>query len=148
MNAAESMPPIQPFDPISVEKLTIEGITEPKVLRYFETMNVGDFEATSALFAAAGSLKAPFESPFVGRDAIAAYLHKEAQLMTLQPRAGVAETLENEQIQVQVSGTVQTSWCGVNVSWVFVLNQQREITAATVKLLASPQELLNMQKRG
>jgi len=43
---------------------------------------------------------------------------------------------------------VQTGWCGVNVSWLFVLNSESEIAAATIKFLASPQELLNMQKRG
>ncbi len=134
--------------PISANYLTSEGITHQTVLRYFETMNAGDFEATSALFATEGSLKAPFESPFLGRDAIAAYLHREAPGMKLEPREGIVETLENDQIQVQVSGTVQTPWCGVNVSWLFVLNQESEIAAATIKLLASPQELLNMQKRG
>ncbi len=150
MNTAESMPPTQPsVDAIGVEeKLTIEGMTQPTVLRYFETMNAGEFDATAALFAVDGSLKAPFESPFVGQDAIAAYLHKEAQGMKLETREGLVETLENEQTQVQVSGTVQTQWCGVNVSWLFLLNQQGKIAAATVKLLASPQELLNMQKRG
>lgn len=135
-------------DTISADQLTIEGITEPTVVRYFETMNAGDFDATSALFATEGSLKAPFESPFLGREAIAAYLHREAPGMKLEPREGIVETLEDEQIQVQVSGTVQTSWCGVNVSWLFVLNSESEITAAIIKLLASPQELLNMQKRG
>lgn len=135
-------------DPISANHLTSEGITHQTVLRYFETMNAGDFEATSALFATEGSLKAPFESPFLGRDAIAAYLDREAPGMKLEPREGIVETLENDQIQVQVSGTVQTPWCGVNVSWLFVLNQESEIAAATIKLLASPQELLNMQKRG
>lgn len=142
METAESLPPTQ-----SSVDTTIEGITEPTVLRYFETMNAGDWEATAALFAADGVLKAPFESPFVGRDAIAAYLQQEAQGMKLEPSQGIAQTLDNEQIEVQVSGKVQTSWCGVNVSWLFVLNQQQEIAAATVKLLASPQELLNMQKR-
>jgi len=32
--------------------LTIEGITEPIVIRYFETLNAGNFDDTSALFAA------------------------------------------------------------------------------------------------
>lgn len=146
MNATESMLPTQPsVDAISTEKLSIEGITEPTILDYFETMNAGNFDATAALFTADGTLKAPFESPFVGQDAIAAYLHKEAQGMKLKPRHGIAEILESEH-QVQVSGTVQTAWCGVNVSWLFILNQH-EIAAATVKLLASPQELLNMQKK-
>ncbi len=126
--------------------LTIEGITEPTVYRYFETLNAGDFEATSALFAHDGALHAPFESAMVGADAIAAYLHQEAQGMKLEPRQGIAQTLDNEQIQIQVTGKVQTSWCGVNVSWLFVLSQEREIIAATVKLLASPQELLNLRR--
>ncbi len=148
MNAAESILPTQPsVDASGTKNLTIEGITEPTILRYFETMNSGNFDATATLFTADGTLKAPFESPFVGQEAIAAYLHQEAQSMKLEPRQGIAETLE-EHTQVQVSGTVQTSWCGVNVSWLFVLNQQHKIAAATVKLLASPQELLNMQKKG
>jgi hypothetical protein len=148
MEAAESVPPTQPLiDSTTSENLKIEGITESVILRYFETTNAGEFDATAGLFGVDGWLKAPFESPLVGREAIAAYLHQEAQGMKLEPTQGIAETLENEQIQVQVSGKVQTSWCGVNVSWLFVLNQEREIAAATIKLLASPQELLNMQKR-
>jgi len=64
--------------------------------------------------------------------------------MKLEPQ-GIAQSLDNKQIQAQVTGKVQTS-CGVNVSWLFVLNQQREITAATIKLLASPQELVNLRR--
>lgn len=34
----------------------------------------------------------------------------------------------------------------VNVAWLFILNpQQKKIMAVTVKLLASPQELLNLR---
>ncbi|PPS45343.1 nuclear transport factor 2 family protein [Chroococcidiopsis sp. TS-821] len=125
--------------------ISIEGITEPTILRYFETLNAGDFDATATLFARDGTLKAPFESPIVGQAAIAAYLHKEAQNMILSPSQGVIEPQEDA-IKVQVAGKVQTSWCGVNVAWTFLLNQQREIVAATVKLLASPQDLLTMQR--
>lgn len=132
--------------PISTTSLTIEGITEPTVLRYFETLNAGEFEATAALFAADGAMHPPFESAVVGPQNIVAYLQQEAPGMKLEPRQGIAQTLENEQIQVQVSGKVQTSWCGVNVSWIFILSQEREIIAATIKLLASPQELLSLQR--
>ena len=128
-------------------KLTIEGVTESAVLRYFETLNAGDFEATSALFAADGAMHPPFESALVGPDSITTYLKQEAQGMRLEPRQGIAQTVDNGQIQFQVTGKVQTAWCGVNVSWLFVLNQEHKILAATIKLLASPQELLNMQKR-
>ncbi len=91
-------------------------------------------------------MRPPFESGITGPIAIVAYLQQEAQGMKLEPRQGITQTLDNEQIQVQVTGIVQTSWCGVNVSWLFVLNQQREIVAATVKLLASPQELVNLRR--
>lgn len=143
MNAAESTPPTQPS---ASEQLTIEGITEPTIVSYFETLNAGDFEATSALFAADGAMHPPFESAIVGPAAIAAFLQQEAQGMKLEPREGIAQTLENEQTQVQVAGKVQTPLFGVNVSWLFILNQQREITTAKIKLLASPQELLNIRR--
>lgn len=126
--------------------LRIEGVTELAVLRYFETLNAGDFEAAAALFEADGAMYPPFESAFVGPDAIAAYLQQEAQGMILEPYQGIAQTTDNKQIQVQITGKVQTSWCGINVSWLFLLNQEHKILAATIKLLASPQELLNMQR--
>nr|WP_250122588.1 nuclear transport factor 2 family protein [Chroococcidiopsis sp. CCMEE 29] len=143
MNAAESTPPTQPS---ASEQLTIEGITQPTIVSYFETLNAGDFEATSALFAADGAMHPPFESAIVGPAAIAAFLQQEAQGMKLEPREGIAQAIENEQTQVQVAGKVQTSLFGVNVSWLFTLNQQREITIAKIKLLASPQELLNIRR--
>lgn len=125
--------------------INIEGISEPTILDYFESLNAGEFDKTAALFAAEGTLKPPLESPIAGRDAIAAYLHQEAQGMKLEPTQGII-TDDNEQFKVQVAGKVQTSWCGVNVAWTFFLNEQREIVAATIKLLASPQELLSMQR--
>ncbi|MBV9388862.1 MAG: nuclear transport factor 2 family protein [Chroococcidiopsidaceae cyanobacterium CP_BM_ER_R8_30] len=131
---------------VSTSSITIEGITEPNILSYFETLNAGEFEATSALFASNGVMYPPFESGIVGPEMIAAYLKQEAIGMKLEPRQGVTETLDNEQLQVQVTGKVQTSWCGVNVSWLFVLNPQHEILTAKIKLLASPQELLSLKR--
>ena len=136
MEATKSLP----------SRLTIEGVTESAVLRYFETLNAGDFAATAALFAADGAMHPPFVSALVGADAITTYLKQEAQGMRLEPCQGVTQTVDNEQMQFQVTGRVQTSWCGVNVSWLFVLNQEHKILATSIKLLASPQELLNMQK--
>lgn len=133
-------------DATAAKSVTIEGIAEPTLFSYFETLNAGDFQACAALFAADGVMRPPFESDIVGQDAIAIYLEQEAQGMKLEPREGVSQTLENEQIQFQVAGRVQTSWCGVNVSWLFVLNQQQEIVSARIKLLASPQELLSLRR--
>ena len=131
--------------PATSSELKIEGVTAPTVIRYFETLNAGEFEATAALFAVDGVLYAPFESGIVGPKAIATYLQQEAQSMKLDPRQGLTQALDGGSWQVQVAGRVQTSWCGVNVSWLFILNQH-QIASATIKLLASPQELLNLQK--
>jgi hypothetical protein len=130
----------------STTDLTIEGITEPVVLRYFETMNAGNYQATAALFADTGAMLPPFEKPIEGKEAIATYLEAEAKGMQLSPSKGIAETLQDDQIQIQVSGKVQTPWFGVNVAWIFVLNPQQEILNARIKLLASPQELLSLRR--
>ena len=146
MKASESMPsPVSSIDD-SAGAIAIEGITEPTILRYFETLNAGDFEAGAALFAADGVMYPPFESGITGSAAIVNYLQQEAQGMNLEPREGIINFVENDCLEVQVAGKVQTSLFGVNVSWLFVLNQQREILTAKIKLLASPQELLNMRR--
>ena len=131
---------------VADKNISIEGIEEPTILRYFETLNAGEFEQTAALFGATGAMHPPFEAAVIGHDAIAAYLQAEAQGMQLFPREGIAEVLEDGQLKVQVGGRVQTPWFSVNVSWVFLLNSEREIASATIKLLASPQELLNLRR--
>ncbi|MBL1203499.1 MAG: nuclear transport factor 2 family protein [Nostoc sp. ZfuVER08] len=123
----------------------IPGITQTSVMRYFETLNAGDFEQTAALFTEDGVMRPPLESDIVGRDAIAAYLKQEAQNIKAYPNTGISDTLENATIQVQVTGKAQTSWCGVNVLWTFILNQQQQILYTRIKLLASPQELLSLR---
>ena len=132
--------------PISAVDLTIEGINEPVVLRYFQTMNAGDYQETAALFADMGAMHPPFEQPIEGQEAIATYLETEAKGMQLLPRQGIAEPLEDGQTQFQVTGKVQTPLFGVNVTWIFILNSEREIFYAKIKLLASPQELLGLRR--
>jgi hypothetical protein len=127
------------------EEFQIEGITETSVLRYFETLNAGEFEETAALFAVDGVMRPPFESDIVGTDAIATYLKKEGQNVKAYPKTGIAETLETGEIQIQVTGKAQTSWCSVNVLWLFILNQKQQIFYTRIKLLASPQELLSLR---
>ncbi len=144
MTIANDITPVSQSAPIT--DLTLEGITEPVVLRYFETMNAGDYEATAALFADTGVMHPPFEKPIEGRVAIANYLEAEAKGMQLFPRRGIAETPLNEQTQIQVTGKVQTPWFGVNVSWIFVLSPEQEILSTRIKLLASPQELLSLRR--
>jgi hypothetical protein len=141
MTSAEFISPAQ-----LTEKFQIEGITEPSILHYFETLNAGEFEETAALFAIDGVMRPPFESDIVGIDAIAAYLKQEGQNIKAFPKTGIAETGENGDIQMQVTGKAQTSWCSVNVLWLFILNQQRQILYTRIKLLASPQELLAFRR--
>lgn len=129
-----------------IDDLAIEGVTEPIILRYFETLNAGDFTTTANLFAADGELNAPFEEAIIGRDAIVSYLATEAKGMKLQPRQGVAEALEDDRTKVSVAGKVHTSIFSVNVAWQFILTADREIASVKVKLLASPQELLKLRR--
>jgi hypothetical protein len=91
----------------------------------------------------------PFESGLVGPEAIAHYLKAEAKGLKALPSQGIIEPGECEeqgQSKIQVSGKAQTSWCGVNVSWQFILNENKEILFTKIKLLASPQELLNLRR--
>ncbi|WP_445174038.1 nuclear transport factor 2 family protein [Microcoleus sp.] len=133
--------------PIITSSIKIAGITKPTVVRYFETLNAGDFEATANLFAEDGVLHAPFEEPIIGSISIATYLKTEARGMQLEPQQGVSQILEDGNVEVQVSGRVQTSAFGINVAWLFLLNSDQKILSVTVKLLASPQELLNLRSQ-
>jgi hypothetical protein len=135
-----------PIATTEAEKFQIEGISEPVILRYFQTLNAGNFDETVSLFASDGVMHPPFESGIVGQQAIAAYLKQEAQGIKAEPQQGISENLDNNQIEFQVSGKAQTTWCGVNVMWLFVINQQRQIQFTKIKLLASPQELLNLRR--
>ncbi|QLE41527.1 nuclear transport factor 2 family protein [Nostoc sp. C052] len=141
MTSAEFISPAQ----LKAE-FQIQGITEATVLHYFETLNAGEFEATAALFAVDGVMRPPFESDIVGVDAIATYLKQEGQGVKAYPNSGIAETLENATIQIQIRGKAQTSWCSVNVLWLFILNQQHQISYTRIKLLASPKELISLRR--
>ena len=133
--------------PIITSSIKIAGITKPTVLRYFETLNAGDFDGTANLFAEDGVLHAPFEEPIIGSISIASYLKTEARGMQLEPQQGVSQILEDGNVEVQVSGRVLTSAFGINVAWLFLLNSDQKILSVTVKLLASPQELLNLRSQ-
>lgn len=122
----------------------IEGIEETEIASYFATINREDFTATAALFARDGEMLAPFEKPIVGRENIIAYLTKEATGMKLLPKLGIWESEEDTE-HCKVLGKVRTSLFSVNVAWYFTVNTEAQITSVKIKLLASPQELLNLQ---
>jgi len=126
--------------------MTIEGITQSVILRYFETMNAGDYDATAALFTDNGVMQPPFEEPIQGPEAIAIYLKDEAIDMKLSPKTGTVEPQDTGETQIQVKGRVQTSLFRVNVGWIFLLNPEQQISFVRIKLLASPQELLSLRQ--
>ncbi|MEE3715840.1 ketosteroid isomerase family protein [Tumidithrix elongata RA019] len=120
---------------------------EPVIQRYFETLNAGNFQATAALFAPNGALHPPFENLVIGEEAIATYLNQEAQGIKLYPRCITNRTaIENDLVQVTVSGHVKTAWFSVNVAWKFVLNPAQEIVYVAIELLATLQELANLRR--
>jgi hypothetical protein len=129
----------------SHNSINIEGINNPSVIRYFETINAGNFQETAALFSSNGILEAPFEEGIKGQEAIATYLDSEATGIRLEPQKGDSQTLENQNLQVQVFGKVYARLFSINVGWQFILNSQNEIESATIKLLASPAELLSIR---
>ena len=124
--------------------IAIAGIEELAIVSYFATINQEEFSQTAALFAEDGKMLAPFAEPIIGRKNIAAYLAEEATGMKLLPLQGILET---EEERYKVLGKVRTSLFSVNVAWYFTLNCDRQLTSARIKLLASPQELLNLQSK-
>lgn len=144
-------PAAQPIAFALRTKSEIAGISEYAVLSYIENMNAFDFKAAVALFSTdSPALQPPFQKPIIGKEAIIAYMNEECQGLKMLPQQGISEALPDGSKQVKVTGKVQTPWFGVNVgmniAWRFALNPQGEIKYLAVDLLASPQELLNMQR--
>ncbi|MDC0834171.1 nuclear transport factor 2 family protein [Geitlerinema sp. CS-897] len=126
--------------------IAIEAIDEPVVCRYFATLNTGDFENTAQLFAETGALHPPFEEAVVGPDAIALYLETEAEGIACFPKRGKIEPLDDGTRLVKVSGKVKMPLFGVNVGWTFHLDDASQVLSVKIKLVASPQELLNLKQ--
>lgn len=126
----------------------LPNLDEPTVQRYFETLNAGSFDATSQLFAPQGTLYPPFEDGIVGPEAIATYLRKEAEGLVCFPKQAEVESDENGSRTVLVRGKVKMPYFGVNVTWTFVIDGTSHLKSATIRLVASPQELLNLRKFG
>lgn len=121
-------------------------ISTPNIINYFRTINQEKFSDTAALFAENGILLAPFEQPITGRKAIALYLQQEASGMQLLPLRETVTTDDTEAQQIIIKGKVKTALFSVNVAWHFSLDRQQQITTVKIKLLASPQELLGLQR--
>lgn len=131
---------------MQTQSIEIEGISHSTILQYFETLNAEEFEATSQLFAIDGAMQPPFEQPIIGREAIAAYLQKEAPGLTALPKAGISHTTDQDAIEFQITGRVQMPMFGVNVTWYFTLDSRDQLMFTRIKLNASPQELMKLRQ--
>lgn len=131
---------------MQTQTIEIEGISHPTILQYFETLNAGEFEATSQLFALGGEMKPPFEDSIIGRDAITSYLRKEAPGLIAMPSAGIFQETEQNCTEFQVTGRVQMPMFGVNVTWFFTLDSNHQLIFTRIKLNASPQELVKLRR--
>ncbi|HEY9659979.1 MAG TPA: nuclear transport factor 2 family protein [Allocoleopsis sp.] len=104
--------------------------------RYFTTLNLGQFQATAALFSPQGVLHPAVEDPVVGQDAIATYLQQECAEMQLQPGQRLTFVLESGKTLVRVYGVIKLCPFGTSVAWTFLLNSDVEIEQVQVELLS------------
>ena len=114
---------------------------------YFRTLNQGQLDLAAALFSEKGQLIPPFDSPVVGRQAIADYLKQEATDMQFYPASETTQVLADGRLEVKVKGKVSTSAFSVKVVWNFII-ADAEIDLVMVNLLASLQELINIRPEG
>ncbi len=119
---------------------------EPVLGQYFEGFNAGEYERVASLFDAEGVLSPPFEVGILGPAAIRNYLATEAKGMRAFPLDAEVAELEDDQRQIIVKGRVKAMGFMVNVQWTFILSQKDAILNAHIKLLASLQELMQINQ--
>jgi len=143
-----SEPVVVPTEIAQREKVTIEGVDNPTIMKYMTNLNANDFDALIELFAEDGALQPPFQRPIVGKEAVLRFFREECQNLKLVPERGVSESANDGFLQIKVTGTCQTPWfganVGMNVAWRFLLNPDGKIFFVAVDLLASAKELLNL----
>jgi ketosteroid isomerase-like protein len=116
------------------------------VSNYFEAFNQEDYDSLVDLFADEGALNAPFEEPIVGHEKIRAYLQQEAAGMRATPKQFEENWLEDGTRQILVKGRVKAMVFTVNVGWTFLISNDGKILEATIKLLASMQDLMKINQ--
>ncbi len=130
------------------KQVQIEGITEPAVIKYIESMNADKFDDAVALFADDGALQPPFHKPIAGKQAIGKYMREEAQGLNMMPKKGISESRPDGSKQLKITGVVETPWfganVGMNIAWRFLVNPEGKIFFVAIDMLASPKELLNL----
>ncbi|MEO1558621.1 MAG: ketosteroid isomerase family protein [Cyanobacteria bacterium J06632_19] len=118
----------------SKEPILTEGINEPTIQQYFQSLNAGDYDKTASLFTENGVMNPPFESGITGRDAILNYLNKEAVDIKAYPEIEAqSRVIENNHSQILVVGRVETPWFAVNASWQFAIDENLQILNVKIK---------------
>jgi ketosteroid isomerase-like protein len=132
--------------------MTLEGLPQaiaeevaPVIHRYFDRFNSEDYRAVADLFAANGVLIAPFEEPLVGQQAIYNYLTAEAAGMRATPLTATGQQ-QGETLEIVVKGKVKALLFSVNVQWIFVMGADSRLVSAEIRLLATLQELLQINR--
>ncbi|MDB9314715.1 ketosteroid isomerase family protein [Spirulina sp. CS-785/01] len=126
----------------------VPGKFHPLVAHYFDCLNQGDYLGVSRLFSPEGRLLPPFEEEIIGPRAIARYLRKEAQgIQCIPHQEADVHTLADGSSQREILGKVHTSLFSVNVAWTFTCADEQTLQQVSIKLLASPEELLNLQSQ-
>lgn len=123
---------------INPQQLTLKNC----IVRYFETLNAGEFYETALLFTESGQLAPPFDDIVHGQDAIAHYLAQEAVGMKFFAR----EIQVKSPRRVTAHGYVETPWFTVNTVWYFEFDAIHKLSRVEIKLQAHPEELLSWQR--
>lgn len=114
---------------------------------YFAGFNTEDYRAVAALFEDDGILLAPFEEPIVGAEAIYTYLQAEAVSMRATPVDIESDEINSDgSRRVVVKGRVKTLLFTVSVRWTFALTAADTIQMTEIKLIASLQELMQLDR--
>lgn len=109
--------------------------------RYFQAMNEGRFRHTAHLFALEGILAPPFLPQIKGQRAIADYLEKAAQGISLTVFSKTSQRFRHARLQVDVQGRVKTCCFETDTAWTFLLNPDGSIALLQIKLHVSLQKL-------
>lgn len=114
---------------------------------YFAGFNAEDYRAVADLFEADGVLLAPFEEPLVGSEAVYTYLQAEAVSMRATPVEVESDEITADGCRrVVVKGRVKTLLFTISVRWTFALTAADTVQAAEIKLMASLQELMQLDR--
>ncbi|MGG6239579.1 nuclear transport factor 2 family protein [Nodosilinea sp. AN01ver1] len=133
--------------PTDVADATLDlAAVSAAVDRYFAGFNAEEYRAVAALFEPDGVLLAPFEEPIVGPEAIYVYLQAEAVNMRAIPVEVEETSSPDASRQVVVKGRVKTSLFTVNVRWTFALTADDTLQSTEIKLLATLQELMQIDR--